>query len=85
MTAEALRRLGFGAYEARRAIRLFRRHDEETVREMAHISFADESRYIAEARLRNNALNALFKQDPDLDKASLGWDNESLRSGENAE
>jgi monovalent cation:proton antiporter-2 (CPA2) family protein len=80
MTADALRRLGFGAYEARRAIRLFRKHDEETVREMASISIKDEGRYIAEARQRADALNALFKQDPDLDRASLGWDNEARRS-----
>lgn len=82
MTADALRRLGMGAYEARRAIRLFRKHDEEAVRGMAKISFADEGRYIAEARQRANALNALFKQDPDLDQADLGWDNETLRRQE---
>lgn len=81
MTAEALRRLGFGAYEARRAIRIFRAYDEQSVREMARIETNDEKRYIEEARKRVNALNALFKETPHLDRADKGWDNEALRTG----
>ncbi len=84
MTVDALRRLGLGAYEARRAIRTFREHDEEGVREMAKIKPGDEKRYIDEARRRVNALNALFKEDPNLDKVDKGWDSDALRpaSGE---
>ncbi len=79
MTVDALRRLGLGAYEARRAVRMFREHDEESVREMAKIQPGDEKRYIAEARRRITALNALFKQDPDLDTVDKGWDSDALR------
>ena len=85
MTVEAMRRLGVGAYEARRAIRLFREHDEQSVREMAKIDANDEKSYLAAARQRMNALNALFKQDPDLDRTDKGWDNEALRKGSGAE
>ena len=73
MTVDALRRLGLGDSEARGAVRLFREHDEESVREMAKIEPGDEKRYIAEARKRVIALNALFKQDPALDQAGKGW------------
>lgn len=80
MTADALCHLGFGAYEARRAIRTFRKYDEQVVREMAKISIDDEARYISEARQRANALNALFKKDPEVDRADAGWDNDHLRT-----
>ena len=85
MTVAAMRHLGFGAYEARRAIKIFRHHDEETVREMAKIEAGDEKGYLAAARQRMNALNALFKQDPDIDRSDKGWDNEALRKGSTEE
>ena len=85
MTVAALRQFGLGAYEARRAIRIFREHDEETVREMAKIDATDEKSYLAAARQRMNALNALFKTDPDLDRNDKGWDNEALRKSSSEE
>ena len=85
MTVTALRHLGLGAYEARRAIRVFREHDEETVREMAKIDASDEKSYLAAARQRMNALNALFKQDPDLDRQDKGWDSDALRPASSEE
>lgn len=81
MTVAAMRHLGIGAYEARRAIRLFREHDEEGVREMARIDASDEKSYIAAARQRINALKALFRQDPELDRKDMGWDSDALRGG----
>ncbi|MDB6119974.1 MAG: glutathione-regulated potassium efflux system protein KefC-like protein [Verrucomicrobiaceae bacterium] len=84
MTVAALRHLGLGAYEARRAIRIFREHDEDAVREMAKIDPEDDKSYIAAARQRIDALNALFRQDPDIDRKDMGWDSDALRpaSGE---
>lgn len=79
MGIAALRHLGFPAYEARRASRVFRVHDEATVHELADL-WGDEPKYIAAVRQRIEILNRAVE----ADRASLGssadaeaWDIEA--------
>ncbi|MES2705667.1 MAG: monovalent cation:proton antiporter-2 (CPA2) family protein [Verrucomicrobiota bacterium] len=79
MGIAAMRRLGFPAYEARRAARVFRAHDEATVHELADL-WGDEPKYIAAVRQRIEILNRAVE----ADRATLAmpaddaWDTESL-------
>ncbi|MCM2269638.1 MAG: monovalent cation:proton antiporter-2 (CPA2) family protein [Thermoanaerobaculia bacterium] len=77
---DALRELGVRAYRAERAGRLFRRHDEATLRELAALS-ADREGYFALARRRIGDLERLIRADlDDLGRdRDDGWDVESLR------
>jgi monovalent cation:proton antiporter-2 (CPA2) family protein len=77
---EALRLLGFRGYQAHRAARTFRRHDEEALRELAAMRH-DTSLYINTARQRIRDLENLLLSDlEDTDETrDAGWDNESLR------
>lgn len=78
--ADALRLLGFRAYHANRAAQRFRRHDEESLRELTQTR-RDEVRYVSAARKRIEALELMFEADraePSLDRDG-GWDAESLR------
>ncbi len=80
MGVDALRLLGVRAYQANRAARMFRRHDEESVRMMAGLR-GDRARYINTARERIEDLERTLLDD--LKDAGLerdaGWDAESLR------
>jgi voltage-gated potassium channel Kch len=80
MGVDALRLLGVRAYQANRAARMFRRHDEESVRMMAGLR-GDRARYIDTARERIQDLERTLLDD--LKDAGLerdaGWDAESLR------
>lgn len=80
MGSDALRMLGVRAYRARRAARIFRRHDDQVVREMAALR-NDRARYIDTARSRIEELERILRDDA-ADVAELrdaGWDSESLR------
>jgi monovalent cation:proton antiporter-2 (CPA2) family protein len=80
MGIDALQLLGVRAYQAHRAARIFRRHDEESVRMMAGLR-EDRARYIDAARERIADLERSLLADladTSLDR-DAGWDAESLR------
>jgi voltage-gated potassium channel Kch len=77
---DALRLLGFRGYQARRAARTFRRHDEESLRELAALRH-DQASYITLTRQKIKDVEAIleaeFKERPaDVD---AGWDTDALR------
>ena len=66
---EALRRLGFRAYQAQRAARLFKRHETQTVRELYEI-WEDRTAYYERAGERVTELELLLREDErDLDES----------------
>jgi voltage-gated potassium channel Kch len=77
---DALRLLGFRAYQAGRAARTFLRYDEESMRELAKMR-GDRTTYFSVARGRIADLERMLLAD--LEDAGvardLGWDAESLR------
>ena len=77
---QALRLLGFRAYQAQRAAHTFRRHDEEALRELAAMHH-DPALYINMARQRIQDLEDLLLSDLEDagDSRDAGWDTESLR------
>jgi monovalent cation:proton antiporter-2 (CPA2) family protein len=79
MSIAALRHLGFPAYEARRAARQFRVHDEATVHELVDL-WDDKTRYLAAVKQRMEILNQAVQADREGLKISLdeGWDTRSL-------
>ena len=78
--ARALRLLGRRAYQAHRAARTFRRHDEEALLELVGMRH-DKKLYLNTARQRIQDLEDLLLSD--LEEAEetrdAGWDTESLR------
>jgi monovalent cation:proton antiporter-2 (CPA2) family protein len=79
MSIAALRHLGVPAYEARRAARQFRAHDEATVHELVDL-WGDETRYIAAVRQRMEILNKAVLADRKslLVQPDEGWDTSTL-------
>ncbi len=80
MGIDALRLLGFRSYQAHRSARTFRRHDEDSVRELAGMRH-DRRSYISIARQRIRDLEDILLQEiegPGVDR-DAGWDTESLR------
>jgi monovalent cation:proton antiporter-2 (CPA2) family protein len=77
---DALRLLGFRAYQAGRAARTFLRHDEESMRELAKTR-GDRATYFSVARGRIADLERMLRADLEDAGATrdLGWDAESLR------
>ncbi len=80
MGADAMRMLGFRAYNARHVAQKFYEHDEKALRELAE-TWADRNLYISAARERIAELEQLlradgFDTDLDIDKE---WDSDSLR------
>lgn len=78
MGRDALRELGFRAYQAERAAALFRRHDDEAMRDLATRRNDD---YLGAARSRIEEIEALLRaeaDDPGTER-DLGWDAETLR------
>ena len=71
----ALTALGFRAYEAHRAARLFHRLDERSVRELA-ADRSDMNRYVGLARQRIQALERILTTDRErfADSGDPGWD-----------
>jgi glutathione-regulated potassium-efflux system ancillary protein KefG len=77
---DALRLLGFRAYQAHRAAQRFLRHDEQALRDLTP-ERGDAAAYISLARRRIEELEQMLKADlsaPPLDR-DAGWDAESLR------
>jgi monovalent cation:proton antiporter-2 (CPA2) family protein len=77
---DALRLLGARSYRAHQAARTFRRHDEESVAELAQMRH-DRGRYLSEARQRIQALEQTLLDELrwEPDDRDAGWDTESLR------
>ncbi|WP_266364079.1 monovalent cation:proton antiporter-2 (CPA2) family protein [Tellurirhabdus rosea] len=81
MGVDALRLLGMRAYHSERLARLFRRHDEAALQELASVR-RDSRQYFSTARRRIRELEQLLGSDtPDrwLKGIGEGWDAESLR------
>lgn len=78
---DALRALGFRAYQAQRAAQKFLRYEEESMRELTTKRRADQSVYISAVRQRIEALERVLMNDlEDLgQERDLGWDSEPLR------
>jgi Kef-type K+ transport system membrane component KefB len=77
---DALRLLGFRAYQAHRAAQRFLRHDEQSLRDLT-AERGNDTTYISMARQRIEELERMLQADraaPPLDR-DAGWDNESLR------
>ncbi len=76
----ALRLMGFRAYQAERAGRLFRDHDRETLRQLSEL-WGDDASYGDAVRQRTADLEQLLQSDlADMgtDAAQGGWDTKSL-------
>jgi voltage-gated potassium channel Kch len=80
MGVDVLRMLNVRAYSAHRSARTFRRHDEESVRELALMRH-DHKTYINTARQRIKDLENLLLSDLEDrgETVDTGWDAESLR------
>jgi len=77
LSVEALRMLGFRAYEAQRAAKAFRIYDEQTVRELAPYS-EDPSKLIAQAKERIRTMEELFEMERHrIRQSDVGWDRPS--------
>lgn len=78
---QALRLLGFRAYQAERAARTFRQHDEIALRELAPMRH-DKTNYFSTARQRIADLEELLQSEQAGDDGSrdLGWDTTTLRA-----
>jgi monovalent cation:proton antiporter-2 (CPA2) family protein len=81
MGTDALRLLGFRAYQSQRAAQKFLRHEEESLHELTAQRKQDQALYLNVARQRIEALERLLQSD--LEDLGLlrdaGWDAESLR------
>ncbi|MDB6070265.1 MAG: Glutathione-regulated potassium-efflux system protein KefC, partial [Verrucomicrobiales bacterium] len=77
MGIAALRRVGLGAYEARRAARRFRALDEATVRELVEV-WGDEPKYIAAARQRIEILDRAVQGADGHGGPDSAWDTTNL-------
>ncbi len=74
LSVNALRLLGFRAYEAQRAAKAFRDYDEQTVRELAQFS-EDETQLIAKAKEQIRSLDEIFEMERHRNRPSdAGWD-----------
>jgi hypothetical protein len=80
MGTDALAALGVPRFEATRAARTFRHHDERNLRELA-VHAGDRRRHISEARERIRAIEEAMLADGDAAFVDVdaGWDNSSLR------
>ncbi|MDB5452639.1 MAG: potassium transporter [Caulobacteraceae bacterium] len=81
MAAEGLKALGWRAYRAERATRLFRRHDERLFESLRHL-WGDEERFTVAQRESNPRMEDLLRADmariSGEDNVSAGWDTTSL-------
>jgi len=77
---DALRLLGRRGHQAHRAARTFRKHDEESVRELGAMR-DDRKAYFSAARERIQALEELLLSEVEgpAEDRDAGWDTESLR------
>ncbi len=77
---DALRLLGRRAFAAHRAAKTFRRHDEESVRELGQMRH-DRKAYFSAARERIRSLEELIlsEMSDEGEDRDAGWDTDSLR------
>ncbi len=77
---DALRLLGGRGYQANRAARMFRRHDEDSVRELGKMRH-DRKAYMSAARERIQWLEELLLSEVEAptEERDAGWDTEGLR------
>jgi monovalent cation:proton antiporter-2 (CPA2) family protein len=77
---DALRLLGRRGYQAHRAARTFRRHDEDSVRELGAMRH-DRKAYFSAARERIQSLEELLLSEVEgpMEERDAGWDTDSLR------
>jgi voltage-gated potassium channel Kch len=77
---DALRDLGFRSYQAHRASRTFRQHDEDSIAELRHLRH-DQKSYITQARQRIEDLEQLLLSElhDREEHRDAGWDTESMR------
>jgi monovalent cation:proton antiporter-2 (CPA2) family protein len=80
MGVKALSLLGFRSFQAHRAARMFRRHDEDSVQELAQMRH-DAKSYLtlARQRIRNLEEILLAELEDRSEVRDAGWDTESLR------
>ncbi|MEM7437795.1 MAG: cation:proton antiporter, partial [Myxococcota bacterium] len=81
MGVDVLRSLGFRAYQAERAARMFRRHDEASLEELSKVRF-DQKVYFSAVREQINYLERTLQDDLGFESTTTdeGWDATSLRS-----
>jgi voltage-gated potassium channel Kch len=77
---DSLRALGFRSYQAHRATKTFRHHDEESINTLRHVRH-DRKAYISHARQRIEDLEQLLLSElHDYDEhRDAGWDTTSMR------
>jgi hypothetical protein len=76
---EALRLLGRRAYQAERAARTFRRHDDEALHELRAVR-QDQDAYLGVTRRRIADLERVLLNDlTEKKETEAGWDAESVR------
>ncbi|MEW6599960.1 MAG: monovalent cation:proton antiporter-2 (CPA2) family protein [Nitrospirota bacterium] len=77
---DVLRAMGFRSYQAHRATKTFRYHDEESVEALRHLRH-DRKTYISQARLRIEELEELLLSElRDAEEHhDAGWDTTSMR------
>jgi voltage-gated potassium channel Kch len=80
MGTDALRMMGFRAYQTQRAAHTFLKHDERALLEFAKVR-KDEKAYLTDARERMDDLEELIKSDAkDIPlERDAGWNPETLR------
>jgi monovalent cation:proton antiporter-2 (CPA2) family protein len=80
MGVDALHMLGLRAYQAHRAAKTFRRHDEASVRELGQMRH-DRKAYFSAAREQIRSLEELLLSELESpgEERDAGWDTESLR------
>ncbi|MEM8605956.1 MAG: monovalent cation:proton antiporter-2 (CPA2) family protein [Myxococcota bacterium] len=81
MGVDVLRCLGFRAYQAERASRTFRRHDEDSLAALGKMRF-DQKDYFSAVREQINYLEQTLQDDLGFDTAPSddGWDSSTLRT-----
>lgn len=77
---DALRTLGFRAYQAHRTSKTFRYHDEKSIRELSHLRH-DKKGYITQARQRIEDLEQLLLSElkEEGEHLDAGWDTSTMR------
>ncbi len=77
---DALRELGFRAYQAHRASKTFRYHDERSIIELSHLRH-DKKGYITQARQRIEDLEELLLSElkEEGEHLDVGWDTATMR------
>ncbi len=78
--ADALRVLGFRAYQAYRASKILRYHDEQSISELRHLRH-DKKGYITQARQRIEDLEQMLLSElkDEGEHLDAGWDTASMR------